>query len=386
MVAHTKLTQTEIHKVIVLHILGRTQNEISDRLGLSQPTIHKALKMARAERWIVDQPICNLSSERIREVEQLIHCPGLEDRLKQEQPKRGRHLKQLRILDVGEELPTNLGEYRKYQNKFGRLAARHLTTEIFPDILSMGVSWGGTLQATIDGIELEAGGTRKTGSRIQFFPVCGAPPDAIVSAKRAASILVADLDEQVNGVYENPNNFTGVSAAIPASYSPVERKALMRYFHELPGFRNVFGVGKKPGLVRRMDAVMTSVGTTDPKEDPWILAAAKAADISPNILIKYTYGNINGLFLPRKGIPRDIATKIERVNRAWTGIELDDYLRCAQRAKKPDAPGGTVLIAFGRKGEITLECIRLGLVSHLVIDAYLAAKLAEQLDYRPLQN
>ncbi len=157
----------------------------------------------------------------------------------------------------------------------------------------------------------------------------------------------------------------------------------MRYFRENPGYSRVFGIDGKPGLVHRMDAVMTSMGTTDPEEDPWVLGAAKAAGIDSRILSEHTYGNIGGLFLPREQIGRENARLIEMVNRRWTGIQLEDYLKCARRAKR-NGVGGTIVIAFGGKEEVTLECIRRGIATHLVIDAVLAAGLADQLDFHPL--
>ncbi len=387
MPAPTKLTDTEIQKAALLYSQGRTQVQIRDRIGLSQPTICKALDIARDREWLADRPRCTLSTKRVQELEQLIHCSGLKMRLVKEQPTGARHLKQLRILDVGTAPPPSgkIEQYRDYQSRFGRLAAQHLTEEVFPSIASMGVTWGGTLLATIRGMNPGSTVRHRSESSIEFFPVCGAPPDAIVAALRASSNLVGELDERVNGTTENANNFTGVSAALSARYTPAQRETLMHYFRENPGYSRVFGIDGKPGLLHRMDAVMTSVGTIDPKEDPWVLGAAEAAGIEPTILSEHTHGNLGGLFLPREQIGRKNAGTIEAVNRRWTGIKLEDYLSCTRRAQR-NGRGGTIVIAFGGKAEVILACIRRGLATQLVIDADLAARLADQLDFHPFKD
>jgi hypothetical protein len=127
-----------------------------------------------------------------------------------------------------------------------------------------------------------------------------------------------------------------------------------------------------------MDAVMTSVGSTDPVQNPWILGAAAAADVPAAELRRSIVGNVGGLFLPRPDLGRDQQKLVDGVNARWTGIQRHHYAACSQRAAAR-GHGGTILVAVGDKAEIVLACVRAGLVAELLIDSKLASALCQEL-------
>jgi hypothetical protein len=63
-----------------------------------------------------------LPRARVEELEQLIHAPGLKERLVAEQPADARHLNRLHIVDTREDV-ANRDEYRR---AFGRQVAEVL--------------------------------------------------------------------------------------------------------------------------------------------------------------------------------------------------------------------------------------------------------------------
>ena len=382
MPTHKKLTDLVIKQAALLYSLGETQRKVMDVLDLAQPTASNAKKIAEDRGWL-SRPRLQLPPEEIEQLMQLVYADGLKDKLVAAQEAGAHHLRTLRIYGVEHPAsPDDVVAHGKHLDAFGLLAAQHLVDELFPQVDSVGVSWGGTLLATtrlLDRGDLSR--MKRTGrqEQITFFPVCGAPPDATVHALRSSSNLVALLDEIVNDSAPNPNNFTGIVAALSHRYKDFEAKAIWKYFFNDTGFARVFGSDGDPGLIQRTDAVLTGVGSPDPQDDPWVTGAAEAAGIDPEILASSTFGNISGIFLPRPDIDSGAAQAVADVNELWTGIHLEQLLDCARRAKSSNR-GGTVVIASGaRKVGTVLECIRQGLVSELLIDAELAAELAREL-------
>jgi DNA-binding transcriptional regulator LsrR (DeoR family) len=373
MVARTKLTPLMRKQVALLLAQGRTQKEIAGQLGLGQTTVSRARIRALEEGVLLDIHRCTLSREEIEELEQLLYCPELLATL-QKETEASANLMRLRIFDAGRSARrTSREQYAHYRDRFGAQVAEHMLANVFPKIRSVGVTWGSTLLSVVRGIESsDASRLRLHGA--EFFPVCGAPPDAIEEALRSSSSLVAALDERLNGAIRNANNFSGVAASISCQFRGAELKVLEKYFRENEGYCRVFGLDGRRGLIDAMDAVLTSVGTANPDENPWIAGAARAAGVDLTRLSDSVCGSVGGLFLPRQGLDARSLKMVEAVNARWTGIRLQHFLDCNARSRSKGS-GGTVLIALGVKVDIVMACVRAGLVSELLIDAELAVGL-----------
>jgi hypothetical protein len=59
---------------------------------------------------------------------------------------------------------------------------------------------------------------------------------------------------------------------------------------------------------------------------------------------------------------------VEAVNKRWTGIKEPHFRRCALRARENSLPGVTVLAVGAVRAEIVLQCLKLGLINHLILD------------------
>jgi DNA-binding transcriptional regulator LsrR (DeoR family) len=371
---------TDIRVKLIALMLSRRKaaGEIADVLGVSPSTVSRDKTEAEVKGWLVDVPYCALPAEEIVLLEAMLHQPRLLEALQAEQPHDRKWLRRLRILHAGSPPRVQSPKaYEGYRDRFGAEVAEHLLENVLPYVHSMGITWGGTLRSVVTGIERSR---LRPLMNVEFLPVCGAPPDAIEDALRASSYLVAALDAVLNHAHKNPNNFTGVSASIAAEFTPAERRVLERYFRGNAGYCRVFGVDGKPGLIDTMDAVMTSVGSTNRDENPWIDAAAKAADVDPLLLCASVLGNVGGWFLARHDLDKSRRAMVDAINARWTGIRPAHYERCNARA---NGHGGAILVAIGQKADIVLECVRSGLVAELLIDPPLANALRQKLRLEP---
>jgi DNA-binding transcriptional regulator LsrR (DeoR family) len=67
---------------------------------------------------------------------------------------------------------------------------------------------------------------------------------------------------------------------------------------------------------------------------------------------------------------------VKGINERWTGVRLEHIHRCATAAARDHGRAGVIVFAMGRaKAQITLACVRAGLITELVIDHDLARAL-----------
>ena len=67
----------------------------------------------------------------------------------------------------------------------------------------------------------------------------------------------------------------------------------------------------------------------------------------------------------------------QAVNKPWTGIKEPHFRRCALRARENNLPGVTVLAVGQVRAKIVLQCLKLGLINHLILDSDCADELAD---------
>jgi hypothetical protein len=134
-------------------------------------------------------------------------------------------------------------------------------------------------------------------------------------------------------------------------------------------------------MIAQLDGVLTSLGTNE-ADNRWLVAAANAARVEPSKLASACPGNVGGIFLSH---PHSTAAQkkiVDRVNARWTGVSLEHLELCAKRATRdPKRLGVTVMACRGEKQAlIAIECVRLGLVSRLILDRNTSHAIARALD------
>lgn len=70
---------------------------------------------------------------------------------------------------------------------------------------------------------------------------------------------------------------------------------------------------------------------------------------------------------------------VEAVNKRWTGIKETHLRRCALRAREKTLPGVAVLAVGAVRAEIVLQCLKLGLINHLILDTDCGQRLCSLL-------
>jgi DNA-binding transcriptional regulator LsrR (DeoR family) len=199
---------------------------------------------------------------------------------------------------------------------------------------------------------------------------------------------VEDLHRIVNGGAGTlPLTLGPVAAYIPgpfatrgARFDMDEQETIRRFVGSSEGYRRIFlgeqGSQRAAPVVHQLDTILTAVGPSSETPIGYGLDdAATAAGLDKTRLSDLTVGNIGGVFLPREELrDTDRATVLD-LNRRWSGVKKQHLRRCDENARRTGAPG-VIVFAIGKaKAEIVYECVRLRLVTQLVIDIDLAGEL-----------
>jgi len=132
-------------------------------------------------------------------------------------------------------------------------------------------------------------------------------------------------------------------------------------------------------LVEHLDAILTSVGSKDQPGRFWSGEFFRQGDIDLSKLRRGAFGDLGGAFIINPAANKADREYVEAVNRRWTGVKETHFRRCALRARENNLPGVTVLAVGAVRAEIVLQCVKRGLVNHLVLDSDCAEKLASVL-------
>jgi DNA-binding transcriptional regulator LsrR (DeoR family) len=198
------------------------------------------------------------------------------------------------------------------------------------------------------------------------------------------------LHEALNGHVGRLLSMAAVPARLPSrlhftdeKVTERERQVLTKFIRDTAGYRRIFLDGGESGgqkqrpLIQEMDSIITSVGSAYQNSgDPWIGEMTSREGITKEQLDRLAVGDIGGVFLPRPDLKGKHA-QLEDLNARWTGPKLEHFQRCAKAASGGAAPG-VIVLAIGRwKANVICECVRLGLVSELIIDHELARALVQ---------
>ena len=268
-------------------------------------------------------------------------------------------------------------------NAFTHLAALAVLPNILETVL-LGVAWGLSVSLVVEGLDrlLHVSPRNKDEPPVRVVPVTGDPICVTRSVHQySASTLAEQLDEILN---HDGQVGLGPSLSAVLAYLPYELASSRNGIHKLlarsAGYREVTGDRKGSGLFQQLDSLLTGIGipTLDSGKEPGVFVQERALceDISHTELARLVQGDIAGVLIPQPGLePKDL-TRVERLNRGWTGLRLDDIQRCARDANR-EQKGGVIVVAQGAmKRDFVRELLRRGLVNHLVVDGELADALA----------
>jgi DNA-binding transcriptional regulator LsrR (DeoR family) len=263
----------------------------------------------------------------------------------------------------------------------------------------LGVMWGRTIREVINGIEKRHTDFQSVQSRsFECIPLCGDPVQLMnqgiqeYSASRLAGrleqILVGSEHPQGSDHPQLPS-LTGVPAYIPQRYLAKNgtNTTLQSFIQSIPGYRKIFGAGKrnvgKP-LVDSVDTILTGVGIIVFDQDSreyetaaFLRERIAQEDISKEELSKLVYGDIGGLLIERRDLTEDKMERVKGLNAGWTGIKSTHLQRIARQAAS-NGPAGVIVVASGAaKAPMIKEIITRGYVNELIIDQSLCDELRQ---------
>jgi hypothetical protein len=111
---------------------------------------------------------------------------------------------------------------------------------------------------------------------------------------------------------------------------------------------------------------------------PRTTPAAKTAPLErrPGLSVSpQAFGDLGGAFIINPAANKADREYVEAVNKRWTGIKEPHFRRCALRARENNLPGVTVLAVGAVRAQIVLQCLKLGLINHLILDTDCADEL-----------
>ncbi|PZX11881.1 DNA-binding transcriptional regulator LsrR (DeoR family) [Palleronia aestuarii] len=344
------------------HVLG----------GLSQSHVSRLLTHAeRAGYLVVERRLSDdaLDEDDRRALRDLLAPAGLIERLTTFCEAVGQATPNVVVHQSGPG--TTEGAMALRRRRFGRAAAGGLAT-LLRDQALVGVAWGRTLGAVVDGIA-HSKAPRPVRGDIEIVPVCAellTVPQRDLSSSRIAERL---FDVLVSDRRPVPQ-LTGFPAYVPRHYDGPAREAIWRLIRDAPNYDRI--LHGPDSLAGRMDALLTAVGHTELLVLGGLDDLLRAAGMRAEELHRLVIGDIGGILVPRPDATQGDREVIAELNAMWTGISLDQVTTIARRARLGSPAAGVVVFALRSDRAPTLvEVVRQGLASHLVIDHEAAAGL-----------
>ncbi len=354
-----------------------SQEEIGKLLGgVSQSHVSRLLSHAVEMGWLVTELHFredSLSAEAMREIQHLLEPRKLVSRFEQIRATTGRMTPNVRVFDSGSESPTR-GAFELRTRRFGRSAAGRLE-ELLRKSSVVGLTWGRTVSSLIDGLAL-ANRSYNLDRPLTFAPVC-AELLMLAAPDYSSSLLASRLNSLFNDGTGEKLRLGGVPAYIPLRYDAAKVQAIREYLFDAASYHRIFA-GENP-LINSLDAVITSVGSTERLLGGAMEEILSAADISAADLKEIIAGDIGGILIPKRDATAAEIARVDELNSMWTGITRAHLSRIAIRSAATGG-AGVVVAAIGRdRAGILAELIRYEMANELIVDWDLANALEKAL-------
>jgi DNA-binding transcriptional regulator LsrR (DeoR family) len=366
--------------VAQLRAQGHSQKDIARRLDVAEAEVSRLKKRAKQMGALVD--ICVLSdsirgdAEKMRRIKARIAPGELTETLKTLAIRNARKVfPDVRVFP-NEEEGTSDREWERRLVAFSRAAAGYVRDLVLGSKGITGVSWGNAAAETVKALG-DIPVPPKHGREIQFLPLCGEPLEGSPT-RFSSSSLAAQLDHIFNRRLDHSLSLP-VPAFIPKDFTTREVAVVRRLLGRFGGYSKVFGGNGSAShngepLINQIDTILTSVGHPDitfrfGPDDQFLKSLGFKREEVSSILI----GDIGGVPLPRPHLDASRRSVLHEIRQRWTGIREEHLRACAEKAS---GSCGTIVVAIGaNKAETVCECVRRGLVNHLVIDQELADEL-----------
>ena len=365
------------------------QKTLANHFKASQGAVSKALDRAKKEgllRVFEGKVLMRdkLGEQKLNEfrAEFLEMDEPLREQLAQQAGDKKDRLRSVRVFSSGGK-GTERAEYHLRLEEFGTKAAPYLA-QLLPRMKFVGLSWGKTISALNNGLIAYP----HTYGNPTVFPTCAelyqgpAIGDSASELAKSLRKFFRSLqleDEQPADEHDERNLFlTGFAHCIPTSIHKQRGKEIIRkYAAEFLGHKAILAKG---GLVEKMDAWITGVGTADTvdeatSDDPWLEERIKASGLSRADFSKATIGDLGGIYLPRSNVKGKRKKDFEQIIEPWMCVRFEHAAQCAAKTDDKESVGVVVAAIGHRKCDIVHACVQRGVVNELIVDDDLADAL-----------
>lgn len=412
-------------KVAFLYVEAIPQKQIAHLLSLSPSMVSRLIERARETKLLKESVECDLSEKEMNELrEEIFQREALLKKLRDFALHNGvASVSQVQIIPTGLEINTDLS-WDHAAVTFGDKAAPHCL-ELIAECETLGVTYGRTLASLASGLQKLSGQVFRKKQSVVCVPLWGEPlspwekPRSTIfrePAKLSSSGLAAALHRILNEPgdrprkspsKEQPHSLDFVPAFRPENFPKEKFDMVIEFACSVSSYGDIFPVpedwlvprkndkkpktaGRQPRspeeslvakrpLVDYLDGILTSVGTKDQPGRFWSGEFFRQGDIDLPRLRRGALGDLGGTFVVNPGAERKHRDYVTAVNDRWTGVKHAHYKRCALRARENDLPGVIVLAVGAVRAEIVRECVKLGLVNHLLLDSDCAQQVSRLL-------
>jgi len=413
-----------IKKVAYLYAEGEPQKRIAGLLSLSPSMVSRLVDQARQSGLLEETVTCKLAAEeQTRLRDEVYGSDALLKKLKDvAYASAVASLTQLQIVPTGLEIRGD-PSWDQAVVVFGRKAAAHCL-DLIRQCEVLGVTYGRTLAALANGLAELATLSVKARTPVVCVPLWGEPlspwekPRSTVfrdPAKLSSSGLAAAMHRILNERAQQGSERTParqplyldfVPAFRPEHYPEKKFNAALEFACSVSSYGDIFPVpddwlggaeasggrarsgrqskshvafgDEKRPLVDHLDGIFTSVGSKDQPGRFWSGEFFRQGDIDLPKLRRGAFGDLGGAFIVNPTANKADREYVAAVNERWTGVKESHFRRCAVRARENNLPGVTVLAVGAVRAETVLQCVKLGLVNHLVLDSDCAENLNER--------
>jgi len=379
--------ELEIQAAAYLSSHNHTQKEIADFLSLSQPVVSRVVKRAREEGYLKETGPefvrTNISEQRMLEIQARIAPRKLANELNEFAIKNDLpFIPAVRVFPTP-YLSSSKETFTLRTEDFGRVAAGYAAELLLRSRGCVGVSWGTTVANLATGISANCRVAARKPNPIMFVPLCGEPL-GLTGTHFSASTLAAKLDGVLNGGTTHSHSLAAVPALIPKTFSTNEISIIRKLIGHVEAYKKIFAgasrrnIHEEP-LIDKLDTILASVGAAETTLGWGHDELGRTAGFNRSDLKELIIGDISGVLIPKPKLRDADKKKLIRIEERWTGIREDHIRNCALRAKR-DKTTGVIVSTIGRnKAAIVLECVKRGLINHLLIDQDLADELVRLL-------
>jgi DNA-binding transcriptional regulator LsrR (DeoR family) len=363
---------SQLDMLTAAYLLGQEhrQTDIAGQLGISQAAVSRLLAEAKRQKYL-RREFCflkeNVAPGMLEQIEQRLLRKPLVEALGEISRRRAPHLT---------VFPCTAADRGKRMTELTGHAA-HTIRDLILRCHSFGVTWGGMLSRVPAALRALPVPAPWTESPIEVIPLSGEPLGDNPTTYSSSSIAHA-FGQAVNGEKYNARSLAMVPAFVPDGFTKSELAAVWKLIGLVQSHADIFGLhdkgeAKDGALASHVDMILTSVGTA---ERPFgfgkgtLFATGK---VTLPELTRLVLGELGGACIPRPGLTKQQAARLESVARRWTGLTRRHLEECARRATEHSTalagPPGIVVVSVGReRAEFLVEAVLLGLVNRLIVD------------------